>query len=188
MTVLSPFDSHKATKKYIEYSTNRYKISPEDIPEELFQLMQNHFENIALTFSQNQDNLLKLYKAALQELSVIDPILTYHLSGKESLSKIFNHSNQYEEKFLIYLYKNSQNKDFNNKLSANLSEEKNKLFLEQLKFMNQEIKALAWKCGIFDYFRCLSVLKKGISLDDLYNFEEINSFMDKLLLQIDNPK
>jgi len=184
ITVLSFFDSNQTTKKYIEHFSNRYQISSEHTSEDMIQLIQNHFENIASVFIENQDKRLELYEVALKELSIVDPLLTYQLAGKESFSKLFNYSTEYEKIFNAFLDKNNQNKDFNNKLSVNINKEKNKVFSEHLKSMDRDIRILAWKCGIFDYFRCLNVLRKAICMDDLYSFEELDTFMDKLLQQL----
>lgn len=181
--LMSLFDAKEATEKYIELFTRRTALTKENIPEEMFVMMQEHFKKITLTFKIDIENkLLVPYEKALSELAIIDPVLSYKLAGKEKAEELLIHSNQYEKDFNIYLSSTNKDYQYNDRLLSGIKNEKNKAIKELLESFDKDIKVVAWNCGLLDYFGCLKVINKGVSIENQYNFEGLDSVFDRLIV------
>lgn len=180
--LLSLFDSKEATEKYIEYYCQRVKLPRKDVPVEILDMIETYFRKIANSLQEdNEKRLIKIYESALDDLSNVDPILTYKLTGKERLEIVFQLSHQYIKEFTTYLnIEHELDKSVQN-ITLYLNNKKNNTIKLVLDSLNKDIKSLAWKTGMFDYYRCSNIINEGISTENLYDFSELDAEIDSFI-------
>lgn len=165
--------------RYIEKLNARgIKLKKTDFSQEQLTFMADHFKNIITSTKIDiESRLLKPFEDALFEMSSINPILAFKIRGKEQIENVIAHSQNYQKNIENYFSVEKIPVSLRN----DLKEQQEAAIKDFCLTLDHDLLMLAKSCSICEYYKCRSVLKNGININNQYDFSDMDKCIDDMV-------
>lgn len=146
-----------------------------------------HINNIISTAGLKVDEpLTDSLQLTLEELSKYAPELAYWLQGQQVIDGLLNETYKYKEST-----KEQHSKAYSDEKDLQFLEKSLTISTEQaekdlVKSIEHLITGVSKRCGVLSYFRTKRVMKNTLTLDNRYNFDGIENYVNNVIKQLDS--
>ena len=132
-------------------------------------------------YARKSDTLENLFQQTLNELCTYSPILAFDINKNHSLKNILSKIDDYL-KLVINEFQINSSDDIS-KINKIISDQFiDSIMDDTLNTLERDVKKLAYKCSIYNYYKTRRILKKNKSLK--LDEELLDSFLKNLFSQI----